>query len=169
AARADLVLLGTDEAAEVFGTADPRRLRALLPGPRILVVKDGGRGATAFEGDEEVVEPALTVDVVEPIGAGDAFAAGYLGGLLRGLDQGGRLRLGHVCAAAALMVPGDHGTPPNPETLEALLGCTPSQWAAISARGGAFGVRTEPKTDAADAADPADAADAADAAEAVAR
>jgi 2-dehydro-3-deoxygluconokinase len=140
AARADIVLLGSDEAAAVFGTGEPRRLRALLPAPRILVVKDSHRGATAFEGDEEVEEPALRVRVVEPIGAGDAFAAGYLSGLLRGLDQRRRLRLGHVCAATALMVSGDHGTPPGPELLDALLDCTPSQWSATVASDGTFTV-----------------------------
>jgi hypothetical protein len=66
---------------------------------------------------------------------------------LQGREQGSRLRLGHVCAAAALMVRGDHGAPPDPETLDALLGCTPSQWAAIAARGGAFdGLATPPGT-----------------------
>lgn len=139
--RADVVLLGADEAAEVFGTADPLELRALLPGPRILVVKDAERGVTAFDRDEHegaVTEPALRVEVVEPIGAGDAFAAGYLTGLLRGHDQRRRLRLGHVCAATALMVRDDHGTPPSPETLETLLGCAASQWSATRASGGAF-------------------------------
>lgn len=138
AARADILLLGTDEAAEVFGTDDPHRLRSLLPGPRILVVKDAARGATAFDRGEATTEPALRVEVVEPIGAGDAFAAGYLAGLLRGHDQRRRLRLGHVCAAAALMVHGDHGTPPSTETLEALLECPPSQWSATSASSGTF-------------------------------
>ena len=141
--RADVVLLGADEAAEVFGTDDPRRLRALLPGPRILVVKDSGHRVTAFDGAEAVIEPALTVEVVEPIGAGDAFAAGYLAGLLRGYDQRRRLRLGHVCAASALMVAGDHGTPPKPDELGALLDSTPTQWSAIRAGDTAFSISPE--------------------------
>ena len=139
--RADVVLLGADEAVEVFGTGDPYRLRALLPDPRILVVKDAGRGAIAFDkndGGAAVVEPALRVEVVESIGAGDAFAAGYLTGLLRGHDQPERLRLGHICAAAALMVHGDHGPPPSPEVINALLTSSTSQWAATSASAGTF-------------------------------
>lgn len=139
-ARADVVLLGTDEAAAVFGTDDPQRLRALIPEPGILVVKDAARGTTAFEGGQAVTEPALRVEIVEPIGAGDAFAAGYLKGLLSGRDQRARLRLGHVCAAAVLMVDGDHCTPPDAATLETLLGCTPSQWSATVASGGAFAI-----------------------------
>jgi 2-dehydro-3-deoxygluconokinase len=136
--RADVVLLGTDEAEAVFGTDDPHRLRALLPGPRVLVVKDSGHRVTAFDGEGVVTEPALAVEVVEPIGAGDAFAAGYLAGLLRGYDQRRRLRLGHVCAAAVLMVAADHGTPPATAELDVLLACSASQWSAVRASGGAF-------------------------------
>jgi 2-dehydro-3-deoxygluconokinase len=137
--RADIVFIGTDEAEAVFGTDDPERLRALLPGARVLVVKDSGHRVTAFEDEDVVTEPALAVEVVEPIGAGDAFAAGYLAGLLRGYDQRRRLRLGHVCAASVLMVAGDHGAPPKSAEVDALLGCSESQWSEIRAAGGVFG------------------------------
>jgi 2-dehydro-3-deoxygluconokinase len=136
--RADVVLLGADEGELVFGTCDPERLRALLPGPRVLVVKDSGHRVTAFDEDGIVTEPALGVELVEPIGAGDAFAAGYLTGLLRGYDQRRRIRLGHICAASTLMVPGDHGTPPSSAALDALLDCSPTHWAATRASGTVF-------------------------------
>ncbi len=56
------------------------------------MVKNSGHSVTAFDeraegADAAVTEPALSVEVVESIGAGDAFAAGYLAGLLRGYDQ----------------------------------------------------------------------------------
>ena len=138
--RADVVLLGADEGEQLFGTCDPQRLRALLPNPRVLVVKDSGHRVTAFDESsaEGITEFALDVEVVEPIGAGDAFAAGYLAGLLRGDDQRRRIRRGHVCAASALVVRGDHGTPPRSEVLDALLDCSPAQWAEIRVRAGAF-------------------------------
>ncbi|WP_406003149.1 PfkB family carbohydrate kinase [Streptomyces sp. NBC_00829] len=62
-----------------------------------------------------------TRQVVEPTGAGDAFAAGYLAATLRGLDQRSRLRLGHLTAATALITHGDHGTPPSADLAAALL------------------------------------------------
>ncbi|MFF4171249.1 sugar kinase [Streptomyces sp. NPDC001744] len=57
--------------------------------------------------EEGTFVPAPRVDVVSPIGAGDAFAAGFLSATLRGLGLGDRLRHGHLMAAAALTVPGD--------------------------------------------------------------
>ncbi|WP_377269765.1 sugar kinase [Peterkaempfera sp. SMS 1(5)a] len=128
---ADVVLLGADEAAAALGTGDPAALRRLLPDPRTLVVKDAEHTATAVARDgTAVTQPALGVDVVEATGAGDAFAAGYLAGLLKELDQRSRLRLGHLCAATALTVHGDHGTPPPAAVRDALLAATDADWAA---------------------------------------
>ena len=65
-----------------------------------------------WEGGGAVTErAALVVDVVEPVGAGDAFAAGLLTGLVRGEDVGRCLRRGHLGAAAVLVVPGDSAAP----------------------------------------------------------
>jgi 2-dehydro-3-deoxygluconokinase len=109
AGQADLVFVGRDEAARVWGTDTPAQAGTLLGGPgRAVVVKDAEVGATLIEGDREVFEPAPAVDVVEPVGAGDAFAAGYLSGLLRGLDPAARLRLGHRVAGYALRSVRDH-------------------------------------------------------------
>lgn len=131
---ADIVMLGADEAAAVLGTPDPDALRALLPGPSTLVVKDDAHQAVAVTRDGTVTEPALRVEVVEPIGAGDAFAAGYLAATLRGYGPRRRLRLGHLTAAATLVVPGDHGPPPPPDLVEALLSASPDAWAGTTVR-----------------------------------
>ncbi|MGW3092548.1 sugar kinase [Streptomyces sp. NPDC001102] len=56
--------------------------------------------------------PALAVDVLATVGAGDAFAAGFLSATLRGLPVKTRLRHGHLWAAAVLTVPGDLAPPP---------------------------------------------------------
>jgi 2-dehydro-3-deoxygluconokinase len=129
---ADIALLGADEAAEVFGTGVPEELRALLPGPSTLVIKDDARPATAMDRTGVTAERPLTVDVVEPVGAGDAFAAGYLAGVLRGYDQRRSLRLGHVMAAATLSVRGDHGAPPPARDVDALLDSAPRDWATAT-------------------------------------
>ncbi|OIV39100.1 sugar kinase [Mangrovactinospora gilvigrisea] len=130
---ADVVLLGADEAETVFGTGDAAELRRLLPGPRTVVVKDESNAAHALDRDgTATTEPALRVEVVEPVGAGDAFAAGYLAGTLRGLPQAERLRLGHLTAAATLVVPEDAGTPFPADATAELLAAPPEVWRATT-------------------------------------
>jgi 2-dehydro-3-deoxygluconokinase len=102
ARRADIVLVGRDEAQNLWGTDAAAEVRALLPDVGELVVKDGDVGATAFAGTDEVFEPALVVEVVEAVGAGDAFAGGYLAGRLSGDPIAARLRAGHARAARTL-------------------------------------------------------------------
>lgn len=105
--RADVVFCGEDEAAALWGTRSPEEVRALIPGPPTLVVKQGAKGATAFGVDGRRFHPAPTVDVVEPVGAGDAFAAGFLHEHLAGADAATALATGTRLAGAALSVHGD--------------------------------------------------------------
>lgn len=129
--RADIVFVGLDEARDLWGAQlTEAGVRALLPRPRTLVVKDGAHTATAFTGEARHTVPAPRVDVVEPVGAGDAFAAGYLAGLLRGDDPVRALRRGHLTASSALRVTGDHGALPPPETVDRLLAADPATWSA---------------------------------------
>jgi 2-dehydro-3-deoxygluconokinase len=104
---ADIVLVGRDEAETLWGTPTAADVRALLPDVAELIVKDGDVGATAFVGGDDVFEPALVVEVVEPVGAGDAFAGGYLAGLLSGAPVAERLRAGHARAARTLQTTTD--------------------------------------------------------------
>jgi 2-dehydro-3-deoxygluconokinase len=132
AGLADLVLVGADEARWVFGTDEAAALRRLLPRPRLLVIKDGDRRALAVGPDGEVVaEPALRVQVVESVGAGDAFAAGLLTGLVRGEPVHRCLRRGHLSAAAVLTVHADSAAPPTGARGDALLDAPTREWATI--------------------------------------
>ena len=107
AQSADIVFVGRDEAERLWGTATAADVRALLPDVGELVVKDGARGATTFAGEDEVFVPALKVEVVEEVGAGDAFAGGYLAALLAQASIDDRLRAGHVRAALTLATTAD--------------------------------------------------------------
>ncbi|WP_405772758.1 sugar kinase [Streptomyces sp. NBC_01538] len=117
ARRADLVFVGADEAEAVWGLHGADDIAAALPEPGLVVVKQGPDGAVALDrgtrADTAPVHvPAPQVEVVAAVGAGDAFAAGFLAATLRGLPVRDRLRHGHLMAAAVLTAPGDLATPP---------------------------------------------------------
>ncbi|MBV9322834.1 MAG: sugar kinase [Chloroflexi bacterium] len=108
--HADLVLPGMDEAELLTGESDPlRAANALLElGPRLAIVKLGARGALAVDAAGEIEAAALSLPrVVDPVGAGDAFAAGFLAGQLRGLDVPASLAVANRCGALAMMIAAD--------------------------------------------------------------
>ncbi|MBV9793179.1 MAG: sugar kinase [Actinobacteria bacterium] len=108
--RCDVVLAGADEASLLWGTDSVLDTWAALGEPGTLVVKDGARAAhSTADGRAVTSVAALPAEVVEPVGAGDAFAAGWLFGWLRGLPDAARLRMGHLIASSALTSATDHG------------------------------------------------------------
>jgi 2-dehydro-3-deoxygluconokinase len=131
ARASDVVLAGRDEAETLWGAATPDDIRALLPDVPCLVVKDAERGATCYDGDRRTFVPALNIKVVEPVGAGDAFAAGFLSGLIDGRSPRDRLRLGHITAATALRCVGDLAAFPPPEARTRMLAVPDEQWPGV--------------------------------------
>jgi len=142
ARRARIVLTGRDEAEVLWGAATPAEIRRLFPDAEALVVKDSEIGATEFRGGTEVFVPAPVVEVVEPIGAGDAFAAGYLAGFLDGDPGETCIRLGHVMAAQALRNTTDSPVPPDAVELRAFAAYTSDAWAALTFVGTATASKT---------------------------
>lgn len=127
----DVVLMGADEASEVFGTADPAELREMFPQPRLLVIKNDAHTVTEFDGSTRTDVGALKLDVVEKIGAGDAFAGGFLWGVLTGKNAVERIRLGHLCAAGALTGHGDIASVLPAGTLNELAVVDDTQWSTL--------------------------------------
>jgi sugar/nucleoside kinase (ribokinase family) len=78
-------------------------LAALVP---TVVVKNGPEGAIAAVPGRREAAPAPPADVVDTIGAGDCFDAGFVAGHLYGLDLADSLRLATLCGTLAV---GDHG------------------------------------------------------------
>jgi 2-dehydro-3-deoxygluconokinase len=104
--RADLVFAGPAEAALFVDATAPLDGLAAL-GPSEVIVKDGPKGCTALIDGERFALPALPVQVVDPVGAGDAFVAGYLTERLAGLAPQARLRTAIAAGAFSVTVPGD--------------------------------------------------------------
>lgn len=103
ARQADLVFVGLDEAQELWGTPEATDVFHLLDAVPLVVVKDGATGAheMARSGTHAAATFVATpaVEPVELIGAGDAFAGGYLAGLIREEAPRDRLSRGHASAA----------------------------------------------------------------------
>jgi len=121
AARCDILLPGTDEAELLTGHSDVEAAgRALVRlGPTMVVIKIGARGALVVTEDELVHVAATPLErVVDPVGAGDAFAAGLLSGLLRELDTHSAVRLANRCGAVAMTAPGDMESLPRWEEVD---------------------------------------------------
>lgn len=119
----DIVLPGLDEAELLTGETDPiTAARGILAlGPRLVIVKVGAEGSIAVSADGIIRAPALRLErIVDPVGAGDGFAAGFLSGQLRGLGLAESLRLGNLVGAAAMTVSGDVEGLPTWEEVTAL-------------------------------------------------
>jgi len=117
-AAVDVLVAGEDELPLVAEGPDEAARAAwlLTHGVREVVVKRGARGASVYDRDGRHDEPARVVTVVDTVGAGDAFTAGYLSGLLDGLPVGARLRRAVTLGAAAVATSGDwEGLPTRTE------------------------------------------------------
>lgn len=104
ARRADVVFIGDDESESLFGTSEVGELGDLLlqRDDQELVLKRGRGPASLLTRGRVVTEPAVEAVVIDPTGAGDAFAAGYLAGHVFGLSASRRLRLAHEMGARAV-------------------------------------------------------------------
>jgi len=72
----------------------------LAAGPETLVLKRGGDGTTVYlKGGERIEAATFPVDVYNVLGAGDAFASGFLYGYLKGWDWQRSARMGNACGA----------------------------------------------------------------------
>jgi 2-dehydro-3-deoxygluconokinase len=121
-ARADLLFLSDEEAELLLGGSGPesvRRAREDLRA-RTVVVHDAD-GAFAADDSGVTRRASPEVEVVDTVGAGDAFVAGFLSGRLRGWEEGECLRLANACGACAVTVPGDAASmPPEEDALDLL-------------------------------------------------
>jgi 5-dehydro-2-deoxygluconokinase len=110
AAAADLVV-GNEEEVDA----------ARLDEVPVLVLKRGEHGATVYERGEESNVPAWPVEVVNGLGAGDAFASAMGHGLLRGLSLVEAVRRGTVAGAIVVSQLACSEAMPRLEELEAAL------------------------------------------------
>jgi sugar/nucleoside kinase (ribokinase family) len=82
----DILFLNKDETIELVGKGDIKELHEKLQkyGPKVTVITDGNKGASAYDGKNLVEVPVFeeTKPVVDKTGAGDAFSSGFLAAII---------------------------------------------------------------------------------------
>ncbi len=117
-----LLFAGDEEARALWGRDDETLVRELArKGPEEVVLKRGGTGSLALVEDKVLEHPSFDVDDVDPVGAGDAFAAGYLAGHVWDLPAEERLRVANAMGAMSVATLGDYEGLPDRDELEAFL------------------------------------------------
>lgn len=71
-------------------------------GPSIVVAMRGAQGSMAYDGERFYTMGAIPCEVVDTLGAGDSFIAGFLYGTLCGLPMEERMRAGSECASVTI-------------------------------------------------------------------
>jgi sugar/nucleoside kinase (ribokinase family) len=103
----DVLLPNAREARKLTGAptldAAVAQLAKQVP---VLAVKLGSEGALARRGQKEFRSPAVRVEAVDPVGAGDSFNAGFLYQYLRGADLATCLHSGNLAGALSATMPG---------------------------------------------------------------
>jgi 5-dehydro-2-deoxygluconokinase len=98
------IALGTEEeiAAAVDGAAPIDQMAGLVldGGPETLVVKRGSAGSRVYTRDGSRVDiPPFEIEVLNVLGAGDAFASGFIYGLRQGWELARAARIGNATGA----------------------------------------------------------------------
>jgi ribokinase len=102
---------------DAYAAAEALRKR----GPAVAVITLGSRGAVAVAEGVRIHIPALGVDVVDTVGAGDAFCAALGVRLAEGADLADAVRFSAAAGAVACTRPGAEPSMPRRIEVEALL------------------------------------------------
>lgn len=109
-------------APEIRGNINTAIEEILKSGVETLVVKRGKDGASIFQpGKEEVKVPGFPVEVLNVLGAGDAFCAGFSYGILNGWDLYKSVRMGNACGAIIVTREGCANFMPTYEEVNAFV------------------------------------------------
>ncbi|HEY1923817.1 MAG TPA: carbohydrate kinase family protein [Candidatus Acidoferrum sp.] len=96
----DLLMPNENEACRMAGVSDVETAIDILSTKvKTLVLKRGSKGAMVVSGTQRFAALPLSVDVVDPIGAGDSFNAGFLHQFVRGASLEDCLAFGNASAA----------------------------------------------------------------------
>jgi len=118
----DVLFVGHEEATALWGWENDAALEQLSDaGPSEVVLKTGADGCAAVINGERLTSPGFPARELDPIGAGDAFDAGYLAATLWGWAPEKRLRTANAMGAFCVQNLGDYEGLPSRRELDAFL------------------------------------------------
>ena len=124
---ADICVPSYEEARMITGESDPPAIaRALMSaGVKTVGIKMGDKGCYVRSDDEEHFVPPFQVDPVDATGAGDAWVAGFLTGVVKGRSLRETARLANAVGGLSVTAMGaTNGVRSLPET-ERFMASTP--------------------------------------------
>jgi sugar/nucleoside kinase (ribokinase family) len=100
----DVVLPSYDDMRHIYPGLAPRRVAACLlkQGARCVVLKLGSRGCLVASDGGLTELPSTATKIVDTTGAGDCFDAGFVAGLVNGLNSADAAKIGTLAAAACI-------------------------------------------------------------------
>jgi sugar/nucleoside kinase (ribokinase family) len=115
----DVVLPSYDDMRVIYPDLDAARVAAHLRqcGARRVVLKLGPRGCLVSDAKGNVQLPSIAQEILDTTGAGDCFDAGFIAGLVNGLDDVAAARIGSAAAAACIRNVGGAVGIPSYQTL----------------------------------------------------
>jgi 5-dehydro-2-deoxygluconokinase len=127
-----------DECAVAVGERDPRRAADALRdrGVRLAIVKQGPKGVLAVDDGGVVEVPPVPVQVVNGLGAGDAFGGALCHGLLAGWEAGRMLRFANAAGAIVASRLACSAAMPTSDEVGALMSGAPVSSARVARQGG---------------------------------
>jgi 2-dehydro-3-deoxygluconokinase len=121
---ADYFLPGWDELVQLYETEDYSEIKERLNALKaVTVIKGKGDATVVLDGKSETEVPFYPADkVVDTVGAGDGFCAGFLAGLMKGMTPVEAVTLASVCGSLVVQMRGDWEALPEWDIVQQRLG-----------------------------------------------
>lgn len=120
--RSCVVFLDKREAYQLTGKNYRKAAQEIVKlGPEIVVITKGKEGSFVTDGKETFEQRARKVNVLDTTGAGDAFAAGFLFGLINGYDFKKNAQIGNALASFSIQKIGARAGLPNRKQLNTVV------------------------------------------------
>ncbi len=122
--KSDIVMLGKEEAESLFGTSDVEETKRICfeeGKAKYFAFKSGSKGAWVSDGGKIVNIPPYPCTVVDPVGAGDGFDAGFISGILENKPIEICGKMGGIVGAMATETRGDMEGYPRRSELDDIL------------------------------------------------